>query len=605
MALFDQLRRDWIYFTTAMTVSKRLGAASPDMTETTADIFEYWARKTPEAEALVFEGRTYTYADFDRAANRFANWARSKGLGHGDVVSLLMENRAEYLFAWMGMAKLGVITALINTNLTGRALAHCLDVAEASELILGAELVDKFETARADLAHPVNIHVLRDGPLERLDIDGAQDLDRELEEAGDAPVGPEARPKLRGADACFYIYTSGTTGLPKAAKFPHMRCYGAMNGFSAAVKATARDRVYMTLPLYHSAGGVGGVGIALSAGGTLVLRRKFSVQRFWDDVADNDVTVFQYIGELCRYLLNGAPHPKEQAHRLRVAVGNGLRPDIWEEFQTRFAIPRIVEFYGSTEGNVTLFNYDGKPGAVGRIPSYARASFNVELVKFDVAAEAPVRGADGFCVACAPGETGEALGRIGESARESFGGYSSKGATEKKILLDVFEKGDAYFRTGDLMSKDKRGYFYFVDRIGDTFRWKGENVATSEVAEALSRFEGILEVNVYGVKVPHTDGRAGMANLIADGPLDLDAFYRHAAAALPAYARPVFLRVAGEGAMQITGTFKHRKVDLVKEGFDLSQISDPVYLRDDKNRTYIPLTDAMAREIEAGDRVVG
>jgi fatty-acyl-CoA synthase len=311
--------------------------------------------------------------------------------------------------------------------------------------------------------------------------------------------------------------------------------------------------------------------------------------------------VFAYIGELCRYLVNQPPHPKERAHQLRGIFGNGLRPEVWERFQPRFGIPKILEFYGSTEGNVSLFNFEGRMGAVGRIPRYLEKSFNVKIVKFDIENEVPVRGPDGLCIEAAPGETGEAVGAIGDDPRFRFEGYTGdKAQTDKKILRDVFQKGDVYFRTGDLLKKDVEGYFYFVDRIGDTYRWKSENVSTNEVAEAFATFEGVKEANVYGVEVPNADGRAGMVGLVADPGLDFEALNRHVCANLPSYARPIFLRLMPES--DITGTFKYRKVDLVRAGFDPSVVSEPIlFAHPGEGGRYVPYTPDLHARLMSGE----
>jgi fatty-acyl-CoA synthase len=348
------------------------------------------------------------------------------------------------------------------------------------------------------------------------------------------------------------------------------------------------------LPLYHSAGGVIAVGLALTSGASLVLKRKFSVNEFWDDVHKYKVTIFQYIGELCRYLLNAPYHKYEKDHNLRMVTGNGLRPDIWDDFKDRFNIKNILEFYGATEGNVSLMNYDGKSGAIGRIPKYIEKILNVHIIKFDIEKEEPIRDKDGFCIPCEINEVGEAIGEI--VLPGSFEGYVDKDATKKKILVDVFTKGDQYFRTGDLLSKDELGYIYFADRIGDTFRWKGENVATSEVAEAFAGFDGILETNVYGVTIPGSDGKAGMAALSTDRDLNLENLYQSLSSSLPAYAQPIILRIKKE--IEITGTFKHRKVELVKEGYNPEEIKEPMYFCDHKSQTYLPLDKELYEKIQ-------
>jgi fatty-acyl-CoA synthase len=424
------------------------------------------------------------------------------------------------------------------------------------------------------------------------------DLDAALAEVADTPAEPQWRDKVVCANTALYIFTSGTTGLPKAAKVSHLRMLFMMHGFAAALNTRASDRIYNVLPMYHSAGGICAPGMAFTVGGTLVIRRRFSVTEFWDDCVRHRITAFQYIGELCRYLLNAPPSPNDRAHSVRAVIGNGLRPDIWRAFQRRFAIPRVVEFYGATEGNVALVNYDGQLGAVGRIPRYLRRLFTTRIVRFDFERELPLRDSNGFCIECADDEVGEAIGQITDEPGKRFEGYARQADTEKKILRHVFAPGDAWFRTGDLLRRDRHGYFYFADRIGDTFRWKGENVATSEVDEALSATPGVIEANVYGVAVPGHDGRAGMAALVINGRFDPAMMAKELADRLPVYARPVFLRLMPE--IEITGTFKHRKIDLVEEGFDPSRIDNPLLVLNGQTRSYEPLDRARYADIVAG-----
>jgi len=363
----------------------------------------------------------------------------------------------------------------------------------------------------------------------------------------------------------------------------------------------ANDRLYDCLPLYHTAGGVAAAGAVLIRGGSVVIRDKFSVHEFWDDIARWDCTCFQYIGEMCRYLVNSPPHPGERSHRLRLACGNGLRLDIWRRFKQRFQIPQIIEFYAATEGNVTLFNFDGKEGSVGRLPWWLAHRFPIKVVRFDAERQQPLRNAEGFCTECKVNEPGEVIGRIVRDASRPgarFEGYASAADTDRKLLRDVFKRGDTWFRTGDLMRKDKRGYFYFVDRIGDTFRWKGENVSTTEVELALARFAGILEANVYGVQIEGHDGRAGMAAVVAKNNLNLSLLRDHLAQALPEYARPLFLRIRGD--MDVTTTFKQKKVDVVKDGFDPGRVADPIYFNDPQKKAFVRLDAGLYRDINAG-----
>jgi fatty-acyl-CoA synthase len=363
----------------------------------------------------------------------------------------------------------------------------------------------------------------------------------------------------------------------------------------------ASDRMYNCLPMYHSVGGVLATGAVLVGGGSVVIRDKFSARQFWHDVIRWDCTLFQYIGELCRYLVHTERAPHETEHGIRLACGNGLRPDVWNDFTTRFRIPRILEFYASTEGNVSMFNVEGKPGAVGRTPAFLAHRFPAALVRFDVARDEPVRNEAGFCVRCAPNEVGEAIGKVLEgpsSAGRRFEGYTSEEDSESKILRGVFEPGDAWFRTGDLMRQDADGYFYFVDRIGDTFRWKGENVATSEVAEAICAFPAVKEASVYGVAIPGTDGRAGMAALVADAGLDLAALRAHLVRRLPEYARPLFLRL--RNAMDVTATFKHTKSELVRQGYDPAGTGDAMYVDDPDRHAFVRLDQTLYDRIRRG-----
>lgn len=591
MGLIDTIKREYATLKAFSGVKKWTGALGPDTKQIVPDDIEAVVDTYPSHILFRHEGQLTTYAEFENLANRMANWAMQKGLKPGDVVALFMENRPEYIAIWYGLSKIGVVSALINHNLTDKALAHCVDIAEAKLIITGCDQDEHIQTAKD----------LFSGTQEVFTLDGeiGTPLYPILQETSSKRPDKSIRASLRGKDLCLYVYTSGTTGLPKAARITHARCQGMMRSFIAPCKITPRDRIYITLPLYHSTGGICGVGLALNTGAGLVIRKKFSASQFWDDAHAYGVTVIVYIGELCRYLLNSPEHPKERAHTIRTGFGNGLRPDIWHAFRDRFQIPHLCEFYGSTEGNVSFINVDGKIGAVGRIPSYLKETFaHVAFVKFDIAEEAPVRGPDGFCIPAEIDEPGEVLGRVGADNRTRFEGYNDQAATQKKLLCDVFEKGDMWFRTGDLMKKDALGYVYFVDRIGDTFRWKGENVSTNEVAEILAAAPGIATANVYGVSVQGTDGRAGMAAITTDSDVDFDTLHAWLNDRLPKYAHPLFIRIQKEA--ETTGTFKYRKVDLVKEGFDPEEVPDPLWYFDPGQKLYLPLTQDRFDTIKSG-----
>ena len=556
-------------------------------------VIEDLVEKFGEAPALLSDRECFSYRELAQRANRYARWALDQGLAKGDVVGLFMPSRPEYMAIWLGITQIGGVVALLNSHLVGPSLAHCVELAAPRHIIVAAELGEVLTHALRPAAGPtIWVH----GPS----ADGLPRIDREIERyAGDALSSAERRP-LTIDDRALYIYTSGTTGLPKAARVSHARLMQWSHWFAGLMDTRPTDRMYNCLPLYHSVGGVLATGAVLVGGGAVVLCERFSAGRFWHDVARWDCTLFQYIGELCRYLLQTAPAPEEAAHRIRLACGNGLGPDIWTAFQSRFRIPRILEFYASTEGNVSLFNVDGQAAAIGRIPPFLAHRFPAALVSLDASSE-PVRDAQGFCRRCGPNEVGEAIGKIATDAVNvgaRFEGYTSADATERKILRNVFEPDDAWFRTGDLMRRDDKGYFYFVDRLGDTFRWKGENVSTAEVAQVLCACPGVLDAVVYGVSVPGADGRAGMAAIVVSPGFDLATLGRHLTDRLPGYAHPVFLRVRAE--LELTPTFKPKKQELSHEGYDPAVVGEALYLCHPERDAFVPLDADLYHRLQTG-----
>uniref|UniRef100_A0AAR2LHK8 Very long-chain fatty acid transport protein n=1 Tax=Pygocentrus nattereri TaxID=42514 RepID=A0AAR2LHK8_PYGNA len=498
---------------------------------TVPSIFAQTVKHHPNKPALVYEatGETWTFSQLDQLCNAVAHWALSQGWTSGDVVALFMESRPLQVALWLGLAKVGVEAALINFNLRRDSLLHCLGVSGARGLVFAVELAD---------------------------------------------------------DRLFYIYTSGTTGLPKAAIVVHSRYYRIAAFGYYSFRMRPDDVIYDCLPLYHSAGNIMGVGQCVIHGLTVVVKKKFSASRFWEDCIRHNCTVVQYIGEICRYLLSQPVRPSERGHRVRLAVGNGLRPSVWEAFMERFGIKQIGEFYGATECNCSIANMDGKVGACGFNSRILPNVYPIRLVKVDEDTMELVRNKEGLCVPCRPGEPGLLVGKINQQdPLRRFDGYASQDATRKKIAHNVFKKNDSAYLSGDVLVMDELGYMYFRDRSGDTFRWKGENVSTTEVEGTLSSMLGQTDVAVYGVAVPGVEGKAGMA-AIADiaGGFNCESFLREIQKALPPYARPVFLRISPH--VDTTGTFKIQKTRLQREGYDPRITTDQIYILNSRAGRY-------------------
>jgi len=546
------------------------------------EILDELAGAHGDRPALIGEKVTLTHRALAAQSNRYARWALANGVGKGECVALLLPNCPDYVAIWSGISRVGGVVALLNTNLTAQPLAHCLDIVRPTALIIDSELIEAYHSAAPFLPSPPKLWVHGQS------THAGQLLDEAIAAIDASPLSPAERRPLELSDRALYIYTSGTTGLPKAANVSHRRIVEWSYWFSGLMNTQPDDRMYDCLPMYHSVGGIVAIGSVLVSGGSVMIRDKFSASRFWDDVGETGCTLFQYIGELCRYLVNAPPNRNETSHHLRIACGNGLRADIWDAFKSRFKIPRILEFYAATEGSFSLYNVEGKPGAIGRQPGFMAHRSSIAIIKFDFASETAARNADGFCIPCAADEVGEAIGRLPHSMGEvnRFEGYTSKAESERKILRDVFKRGDAWFRTGDLMKRDRAGYFYFVDRIGDTFRWKGENVSTQEVANTIASCPGISEVAVYGVTVPGFDGRAGMAAVVVNKTFESATLHAHVAKHLPSYSRPLFIRIVEK--LATTETFKQKKQQLVKDGFDPSVVKDILLVESADG--YVPLT---------------
>lgn len=514
----------------------------------------------------------------------------------GATVALLLPAGPEFLWLWFGLAKAGLRTAFVPTALRRGPLLHCLRSCGASALVLAPEFLESLEPDLPAM-RAMGLHLWATGPETHLA--GISNFLSEAAAQVDEPVPGFLSAPQSMTDTCLYIFTSGTTGLPKAARISHLKVLQCQ-GFYQLCGVHQEDVIYLALPLYHMSGSLLGIVGCLGIGATVVLKPKFSATQFWGDCQQHGVTVFQYIGELCRYLVNQPPSQAEHGHKVRLAVGSGLRPDTWERFVRRFGPLQILETYGMTEGNVATFNYTGQQGAVGRASWLYKRIFPFSLIRYDVMTGEPIRNAQGHCVATSPDEPGLLVAPV--SQQSPFLGYA--GAPELaqgKLLKDVFRPGDVFFNTGDLLVCDKQGFLHFNDRTGDTFRWKGENVATTEVGEVLEALDFLQEVNVYGVTVPGHEGRAGMAALALRPPqaLDLVQIYAHVSDNLPPYARPRFLRL--QESLATTETFKQQKVRMAAEGFDPSALPDPLYILDQDVGAYLPLTPARYSALLSGD----
>ncbi|XP_066271769.1 long-chain fatty acid transport protein 2-like [Branchiostoma lanceolatum] len=590
---------------------------------TIVDRFLHQVQLQPDKPFLLFEDEVYTYKDMDVMSNKVANFFRGEGYRCGDTVAMLIYNEPAFIWTVLGLAKLGVKMAFLNTNLRTKSLLHCFKVAETKTLIVGKDddLLDAALEILAELQEEGATIWLQG---DKAPLKGFLSLDDRVKRASDETIPFKLRETVTANDPICYIYTSGTTGLPKAAVFSHRKMVQfSMGPVYAGLRR--EETMYIALPLYHSNafGMMGGVieqGSCVSnykfsfnnefflfhSGATLALTRKFSARQFWDDCRKYNASVIPYIGELLRYLCLQPKRPNDRQNNVRLAIGNGLRPDVWGEFQDRFGVPEIVETYGASEGNVFFINLTNKKGSigvaspllrVGTVCNRAESAYTYDLL--DLETNMPMRDKNGRCTDVKTDEPGLLVSPIDDTS--PFDGYkANRQQTDKKILRDVFEDGDVFFDSGDLLKRDKDYNLYFVDRLGDTFRWKGENVATTEVAEVLHEMEGVQEVNVYGVKVPGQDGRAGMAAIVQHPghQVDLSAMFTHLSSRLPTYARPIFLRLSTNA--DITPTFKYRKVDLVKEGFDPTVVSDPLYVRDNQGKTFVTLDMEAYKRIAEG-----
>jgi fatty-acyl-CoA synthase len=589
MSRLEQVKSQVYELQCMAPMARHLGNLLPNMPFGVSKLLDARVASDPNSLALAYLDERYTWRDLDRRANQYARFFQSRGIGQGDVVALLMDNRPDFLFIFYGLAKLRAVASLINTNLNGATLTHAINVCKPKAVLVGSEhaevlreVIPTFEGVSGRLWYAAESASDETPPeLERINDAVSQQSDAR-------PIGMTAGTT---SDKLCFIYTSGTTGLPKAAIITNRRWLSGAYLFGLSMmQGSQRDIIYLPLPLYHSNAAIIALGSSLVTGAAIALRRKFSASQFWSDVRKFDASIFIYIGELCRYLLNAPKTPDERNHRLRLATGNGLRPDIWEAFQRRFGVPLMREFYAATESSGPIFNFEGRPGMLGRLRPGMR------IVKCDESSGEIVRDKKGMCVPAEPGEKGILLVHI--NPIYSFDGYVDQKATQSKVVSDVFKRGDRYFNSGDILELHADKWVSFADRIGDTFRWKGENVSTNEVAEVINGAKGVLESNVYGVSVPGSEGRAGMANICASGEFEIQSLGSYVCSKLPAYQRPLFVRLQPAGGQRITGTFKHQKVAYRDEGYDPKKVQDPLYFLDGER--YVPIDDSLYTRLQSG-----
>ena len=547
------------------------------------NFFDNNVKKRPNDIAFIFEGDEITWKEADEQTNKYAGFLKSQNINKGDCFAILMDNSPDFLMLLLASFRVGSLAALINTTVSGEGLKHVIGISDVKLITAGASHLEKLSSA------------LGDSDLKNIPIFGVEDNEKIPDQVEDIKKLSKQfstfipyQPIMK--DVAAYIFTSGTTGLPKAALVDHAKLVkGSFAGHFLCFNFNKNDRLYMTLPLYHSTGLILGWAASLRSGCPNVIKSKFSASDFWNDVKKYNVNKFIYVGELCRYLMNLPPSDGDRDNPITQISGNGLRPDIWESFQKRFNINKIVEIYGATEAVGMTINSFGRSGMIGRKRS---DSTIIHCNKDD---GSPILNDEGFCTKVSEGETGLYIQKISSSAK--FQGYLDAQASNKKILQNVFKTGDQYFNTGDLITLHDNNWLSFADRVGDTYRWKSENVSTMEVAAILNNASGVMDCNVYGVQVDSAEGKAGMAAMNVSDEFSFISFIEHVNKNLNTFQKPYFLRLTKE--MQTTGTFKHQKEDLKKQGFNPSLIKDKLYFLQKDN--YVEIDQALYNRIHSGD----
>lgn len=552
--------------------------AQPNSKASIGKVFADRAARYGDRIFIRFGDEEISYRKANETANRYAAVLAEHGVGRGDVVGIMLRNSPDAVLTMLAAVKCGAVAGMLNHHQREDVLAHSIGLLKATVLLAEADLIEPIRSSGADVA----------------DVDLIAIGDFTTMAEGKSTANPASAAEVQARDPAFYIFTSGTTGHPKASVMTHFRWLRALAAFGGlGLRLRGNDTLYCPLPMYHNNALTVALSSVIDAGATLALGKTFSASRFWDEIRQSNATAFIYIGEVCRYLLNQPARDTDRAHKVRVIIGNGLRPEIWEEFTTRFGIGRVAEFYAASEGNTGFINIFNIPGSTGVNP------MPLAYVEYDPETSEPVRGADGRVRRVAPGQPGLLLSPVNRFA--PFDGYTDKAASEKKLVRNAFKDGDVWFNTGDLMNPQGMGHAAFADRLGDTFRWKGENVATTQVEAALVADRAVEDCTVFGVEVPDTGGRAGMAAVTLragarfDGPGLAATLY----ATLPVYAVPLFVRIVD--ALETTTTFKSRKVELRNQGYG-AEVSDPLYVLDGHGAGYVPFYASYAADVAAGRR---
>ena len=563
--------------------------ARPTAKTSIGKVFQDRAARYADKTFIAFEDERLTYREANETVNRYAAVLASRGVGPGDVVGAMLRNSPHSVLLMLAIVKCGAVAGMLNYHQRGKVLAHSIGLLKAKVVVAENDFIDPIGESEAD-------------------TDGLMTLDELIQQATSAPAtNPATTSAVQAKDKAFYIFTSGTTGMPKASVMTHYRWLRALAGFGGlGMRLTSDDTLYCCLPLYHNNALTVALSSVLNSGSTLALGKSFSASKFWDEVIRHDATAFVYIGEVCAYLLNQPEKPTDRKHRVRVIAGNGLRPTIWDDFTKRFGIARVCEFYAASEGNTAFLNVFNVDKTTGICPS------PIAFVEYDEETGEPARGDDGRVHKVKTGQPGLLLSKV--SSFQPFDGYTDKEATEKKLVRNAFKDGDVWFNTGDLMRSQGFGHAAFTDRLGDTFRWKGENVATTEVEAAVSTDPQVEEATVFGVEVEGAGGKAGMAAIQLkegkefDGKALAKAVYEH----LPGYAVPLFVRITSELAH--TSTFKSQKGDLRKQGYggtsgegdedagETGDLDDPIYVLAGREEGYVEFYDEYPAEVVDGKR---